>query len=181
VLLDEIGRGTATYDGVSIAWAVTEHVHEHIGCKTVFATHYHELTQLADELPAVRNYNVAVREVGDQILFIHRLQPGGADRSYGIEVGRLAGLPRSVIDRAREMLTLLEEEQLVRGSAARTSDSANRVGPRSAGGGSRDQLGLFAQPNPIVDQLAALDVNSITPLDALSRLAAFVDEAKRSR
>jgi DNA mismatch repair protein MutS len=179
VLLDEIGRGTATYDGVSIAWAVTEHVHEHIGCKTVFATHYHELTQLADELPAVRNYNVAVREVGEQILFIHRLQPGGADRSYGIEVGRLAGLPRSVIDRARQMLQLLEEEQLVRGAASRTSDPTDAVSARR--GGSRDQLGLFAQANPIVDQLAALDVNAITPLEALSRLAALVDEAKRSR
>src|SRR5678815_1891782 len=86
VLLDEIGRGTATYDGVSIAWAVTEHLHERVGCKTVFATHYHELTQLADELGALRNYNVAVREAGEQILFLHRLQPGPADRSYGIEV-----------------------------------------------------------------------------------------------
>jgi DNA mismatch repair protein MutS len=181
VLLDEIGRGTATYDGVSIAWAVTEHVHEHIGCKTVFATHYHELTQLADELPAVRNYNVAVREVGEQILFIHRLQPGGADRSYGIEVGRLAGLPRSVIDRARQMLQLLEEEQLVRGAASRTSDPSDPTEAIARRADSRDQLGLFAQPNPIVDQLAALDVNAITPLEALSRLAALVDEAKRSR
>ncbi|MGE5101839.1 MAG: DNA mismatch repair protein MutS [Deltaproteobacteria bacterium] len=183
VLLDEIGRGTATYDGVSIAWAVTEHVHEHIGCKTVFATHYHELTQLADELPAVRNYNVAVREVGEQILFIHRLQPGGADRSYGIEVGRLAGLPRSVIDRAREMLTLLEEEQLVRGSgsgpAASDRSAARSTSPATQG--ALDQLGLFAQPNPIVERLAALDVNSMTPLDALSRLAALVEDAKRSR
>jgi DNA mismatch repair protein MutS len=179
VLLDEIGRGTATYDGVSIAWAVTEHVHEHIGCKTVFATHYHELTQLADELSAVRNYNVAVREVGDQILFIHRLQSGAADRSYGIEVGRLAGLPRSVIDRAREMLTLLEEEHLVRGSATDAQTARSRV---VAGGNvaSREQLGLFVQPNPIVDQLAALDVNSMTPLEALSRLAALVEDAKRA-
>jgi DNA mismatch repair protein MutS len=181
VLLDEIGRGTATYDGVSIAWAVTEHVHEHIGCKTVFATHYHELTQLADELPAVRNYNVAVREVGDQILFIHRLQPGGADRSYGIEVGRLAGLPRSVIERAREMLALLEEEQLVRGSAADSRPSGGRMTEPVRGAPSREQLGLFAQPNPVVDQLAAIDVNSMTPLDALSRLATLVEEAKRSR
>jgi DNA mismatch repair protein MutS len=179
--LDEIGRGTATYDGVSIAWAVTEHVHEHIGCKTVFATHYHELTQLADELPAVRNYNVAVREVGEQILFIHRLQPGGADRSYGIEVGRLAGLPRSVIDRAREMLTLLEEEQLVRGTGAGTGQAADRAAARASASGSREQLGLFAQPNPIVDQLASMDVNSMTPLDALSRLAVLVEDAKRSR
>jgi DNA mismatch repair protein MutS len=114
VLLDEIGRGTATYDGVSIAWAVTEHLHDALGCKTVFATHYHELTQLSDELTALRNFNVAVREAGDQILFLHRLEPGGADRSYGIEVGRLAGLPAEVIQRARRVLALLEGEQLVR-------------------------------------------------------------------
>ena len=100
VLLDEIGRGTSTYDGVSIAWSVSEHLHDVIGCKTVFATHYHELTQLANELPAVRNFTVAVREVGDQVLFLHKLVPGGADRSYGIEVGRLAGLPPAVITRA---------------------------------------------------------------------------------
>src|SRR4029079_7004056 len=110
VLLDEIGRGTSTYDGVSIAWAVSEFLHDLLGCKTVFATHYHELTQLADELVAVRNYNVQVREVGDQILFLHRLQPGGADRSYGIEVGKLAGLPEPVIARARDVLSLLEGE-----------------------------------------------------------------------
>ncbi|MFI5239918.1 MAG: DNA mismatch repair protein MutS, partial [Gemmatimonadales bacterium] len=104
VLLDEIGRGTSTYDGVSIAWAVTEHIHDELGCKTVFATHYHELTQLSDELPAVRNFNVRVREVGEEILFLHTLEAGGADRSYGIEVGRLAGLPRPVLKRARALL-----------------------------------------------------------------------------
>jgi DNA mismatch repair protein MutS len=108
VLLDEIGRGTATYDGVSIAWAVTEHLHEMTGAKTIFATHYHELTQLADLLPALVNFNVAVREVGDDIIFLHHLQPGGADRSYGIEVGRLAGLPPAVVARAREILRELE-------------------------------------------------------------------------
>jgi len=131
-------------------------------------------------LPAVRNYNVAVREVGDQILFVHRLQPGGADRSYGIEVGRLAGLPRSVIDRAREMLTLLEEEQLVRGSANDIQPVRSRV---AASGNvvAREQLGLFAQANPIVEQLAALDVNSMTPLEALSRLSRLVDDAKKAR
>src|SRR5688572_13018280 len=108
VLLDEIGRGTSTYDGVSIAWAVSEHLHDRVGCKTVFATHYHELTQLADELNAACNYNVLVREVGDQVLFLHRLAPGGADRSYGIEVGRLAGLPAPVLARAKEVLASLE-------------------------------------------------------------------------
>jgi DNA mismatch repair protein MutS len=180
VLLDEIGRGTATYDGVSIAWAVTEHLHERTGCKTVFATHYHELTQLSEELDALRNYNVAVREVGEQILFLHRLQPGGADRSYGIEVGRLAGLPRSVIDRAREILALLEGEQLVRGARTGNRDSApSRTDGRSAI--ERQQLGLFAASNPIIEELSGLDVNSMTPLEALSRLAALVEEAKRSR
>src|SRR5437588_9914150 len=114
VLLDEIGRGTSTYDGVSIAWAVTEHLHNETRCKTIFATHYHELTQLADELDALRNYNVAVREVGDRILFVHRLEPGGAGRSYGIQVGRLAGPPTALLDRARDLLRLLESEQLVR-------------------------------------------------------------------
>ncbi len=131
VLLDEIGRGTATYDGVSIAWAVTEHLHDAIGCKTVFATHYHELTQLADELTALRNFNVAVREAGDQILFLHRLEPGGADRSYGIEVGRLAGLPTEVIQRARRVLALLEGEQLVRGPGS-AERQAELVGDGSA-------------------------------------------------
>src|SRR5207237_522702 len=108
VRLDEIGRGTSTYDGVAIAWAVTEHLHNVIGCKTIFATHYHELTQLTEELAHARNFNVAVREAGDEVVFLHRLEPGGADRSYGIHVGRLAGLPGAVVARAREVLTLLE-------------------------------------------------------------------------
>ncbi len=176
VLLDEIGRGTATYDGVSIAWAVTEHLHEQVGCKTVFATHYHELTQLADELVALRNYNVAVREAGDQILFLHRLQPGGADRSYGIEVGRLAGLPGAVIDRARTILALLEGER------ARDGREAMAGGPPAAApkASAADQLGLFGAPHPVVERLASLDVNTIAPIDALNILARLVDEAKRS-
>ncbi|HXT18064.1 MAG TPA: DNA mismatch repair protein MutS [Gemmatimonadaceae bacterium] len=174
VLLDEIGRGTATYDGVSIAWAVTEHLHDGVGCKTVFATHYHELTQLSDELVSLRNYNVAVREVGDQILFLHRLQAGGADRSYGIEVGRLAGLPRGVIERAREILAVLEGEHLV---GKRETGIRNRANPPAPS----DQLGLFAAPHPVVERLASLDVNMITPIDALTILARLADEAKRSR
>jgi DNA mismatch repair protein MutS len=173
VLLDEIGRGTSTYDGVSIAWAVSEHLHDRTGCKTVFATHYHELTQLAQDLEAVRNFNVAVREVNDDVLFLHRLQPGGADRSYGIEVGRLAGLPQEVLQRARQVLKLLEGEQL----AAKGSD----VRSQSAAEASRDQLGLFAMaPNPLVDRLAALDTDTMTPLQALSLLAELSRDAKRS-
>src|SRR2546428_746563 len=99
VLLDEIGRGTSTYDGVAIAWAVTEFLHNTIGCKTIFATHYHELTQLTEELAHARNFNVAVREAGDEIVFLHRLEPGGADRSYGVHVGRLARLPAPGVER----------------------------------------------------------------------------------
>jgi DNA mismatch repair protein MutS len=173
VLLDEIGRGTATYDGVSIAWAVTEHLHDALGCKTVFATHYHELTQLSDELTALRNFNVAVREAGDQILFLHRLEPGGADRSYGIEVGRLAGLPAEVIQRARRVLALLEGEQLVRGLDA---PPGGKQAPAT------DQLGLFASAtHPVVEQLALVDANTLTPLEALSLLAKLADDARQQR
>ena len=106
LVLDEIGRGTSTYDGVSIAWAVVEYIHNHprLRAKTLFATHYHELTQLADLLPGVRNYNVAVSEADGQVVFLHKIVPGGADRSYGIHVGQLAGLPRPVVQRAGEIL-----------------------------------------------------------------------------
>ena len=177
VLLDEIGRGTSTYDGVSIAWAVSEHLHERIGCMTIFATHYHELVQLADELVAVRNYNVGVREVGEQILFLHRLQPGGADRSYGIEVGRLAGLPSSVITRAREVLVLLEgeAEQLV----PALTGTARRGHPTAAT--TPDQLALFAagQPHEVITRLQGIDANSLTPLAALQLLAELADDARR--
>jgi DNA mismatch repair protein MutS len=177
VLLDEIGRGTSTYDGVSIAWSVTEHIHDVLGAKMLFATHYHELTQLADELPALRNFNVGVREVGEQIFFVHRLQPGGADRSYGIEVGRLAGLPRSVIDRAKKVLALLESEQLASGLATGRGASVRRAPTQSP-----DQLGLFAaQPHPAVEQLKAIDIDSLTPLAALSLLAKLVEDARSTQ
>ena len=172
VLLDEIGRGTSTYDGVSIAWSVSEHLHDAIGCACVFATHYHELVQLADELVAVRNYNVGVREVGDEVLFLHRLQPGGADRSYGIEVGRLAGLPPSVIARAKVVLALLEGEQLV--PALRAGRPAGRATTTEA------QLPLFAAaPHPVVDRLRTIDPNGLTPIEALTLLAELAAEAKR--
>ncbi|HEU4680746.1 MAG TPA: DNA mismatch repair protein MutS, partial [Gemmatimonadales bacterium] len=163
VLLDEIGRGTSTYDGVAIAWAVTEHLHDQVGCKTMFATHYHELMQLPERLQHARNYNVAVRESGDTVVFLHRLEPGGTDRSYGIHVGQLAGLPQDVVGRAREILATLEgEHRMVPGSPPR---------PRDPG-----QLPLFGepqQPDPMVEELESLDVNTLTPLEALNRLADF--------
>jgi DNA mismatch repair protein MutS len=171
VLLDEIGRGTSTYDGISIAWSVSEHLHDMVGCKTVFATHYHELTQLADSLVAVRNYNVQVREVGDEVLFLHRLQPGGADRSYGIEVGRLAGLPASVLQRARELLRLLEAEQIVP-----RSGRVSRIPLHNTD----DQLALFGlMTHPVTQQLRKMEPNSMTPIQALEVLARLVDEAKQ--
>ena len=187
VLLDEIGRGTSTWDGVSIAWAVSEHLHERIGCKTVFATHYHELTQLADEFVSVRNYNVAVKEVGDQSLFLHRLLPGGADRSYGIEVGRLAGLPDAVIARARTLLKLLESEQLAAALAGRGATPVPArpptlapLAPLAPPAPVVAQLGLFGgAPHPVVDRLRLLEVNSMTPLEALALLAQLSAEAKQ--
>lgn len=178
VLLDEIGRGTSTYDGVSIAWAVSEHLHDRVGCKTIFATHYHELVQLADELVAVRNYNVGVREVGDQILFLYRLQPGGADRSYGIEVGRLAGLPAPVIARARTVLALLEgEAEHLVPALAPAMAGAKRSRSTLASPG---QLGLFvpAELHVAVERLRAIDVNTLTPLAALQLMAELTEQAK---
>ncbi len=167
VLLDEIGRGTSTYDGVSIAWAVTEHIHDELGCKTVFATHYHELTQLSDELAAVRNFNVRVREVGEEILFLHTLEPGGADRSYGIEVGRLAGLPRPVLKRARTLLRQLEGDHRM--------PPRERPGDEMAG-----QLALFgSEPDPIMEELRGIDPNTMTPLQALDTLARLVSDAQQ--
>ncbi|MDX1600501.1 MAG: DNA mismatch repair protein MutS [Anaerolineales bacterium] len=156
LILDEIGRGTSTYDGLSIAWSVVEYIHNHpnLRARTLFATHYHELTQLAEQLPGVRNYNVAVAEEGGDLVFLHKIVPGGADRSYGIHVGELAGLPRPVINRAQEILSDLE------------TDGAS--GPRRSSG-SR-QLSLFDDPSPLLEELRALKVEAMTPLDALNKL-----------
>ena len=156
VLLDEIGRGTSTYDGVAIAWAVSEHLHDRVGCKTIFATHYHELTQLTEELQHARNANVAVRETGGDIVFLYRLMPGGADRSYGIQVGRLAGLPATVVRRAEEILGLLESGHHVAGAPPPAS--------RDIG-----QLTLF-ENHPVLEELATLNPDQLTPLEALTRL-----------
>jgi DNA mismatch repair protein MutS len=165
VLLDEIGRGTSTYDGVAIAWAVAEYLHERIGCKAVFATHYHELTQLADRFVRIVNFNVAVHEAGDEVIFLHRLRPGGADRSYGIHVGRLAGLPAEVVSRARDVLRSLE--------------AGHRV---AAAPSPADQLGLFAAPeSPLLAELKALDLDGLTPREALARLAELQRRAKEER
>jgi DNA mismatch repair protein MutS len=157
LILDEIGRGTSTYDGVSIAWAVVEYIHNHPGlrAKTLFATHYHELTQLADLLPGVRNYNVAVSEADNKVVFLHTIVPGGADQSYGIHVGQLAGLPGPVVQRASEILQQLEE----------SSGKAVRIDPQAP-----QQLAFFPETNPLLADLDQLDMNTLSPIEALNKL-----------
>jgi len=171
VLLDEIGRGTSTYDGVSIAWSVTEHLHERVGAKTIFATHYHELTQLGDLLPGVRNLNVSVREVGEQIVFLRRLEEGGADRSYGIQVARLAGLPPEVIARAQELLSELEGTHSEGGAGL-----GRRGRHRPASEPPPDQLSFFQPEHPLVARLRAVELEHLTPLEALNLLAELRQE-----
>ncbi len=163
VVLDEVGRGTSTFDGVAIAWAVAEHLHDAIGARTLFATHYHELVGLADGRPRVRNVHVAVREDDrrKEIVFLRRVVPGGASRSYGIDVARLAGLPDGVIARARGILGQLESGA---GPAASARKPASEVGGR--------QLSLLATPpSPLQTRLAQIDVDRTTPLEALRLLA----------
>ena len=157
LILDEIGRGTSTYDGVSIAWAVVEYIHNHprLRARTLFATHYHELTHLSDILPAVRNYNVAVSDEGGQVVFLHKIVPGGADKSYGIHVAELAGLPRPVINRAQDILALFEAE-------SRQARDNEQIPAR--------QMTLFPETNPLLEELQKIDVASLTPLEALNRL-----------
>ena len=157
LILDEIGRGTSTYDGVSIAWAMVEYVHNHpqLRAKTLFATHYHELTQLAELLPGVRNYNVAVSEAENKVVFLHKIVPGGADRSYGIHVAQLAGLPSPVIQRANEIMLELEK----------SSGKAVKINPNAA-----RQVALFPETNPLLDELKGLDVNGLSPIEALNKL-----------
>jgi DNA mismatch repair protein MutS len=157
LILDEIGRGTSTYDGLSIAWSVVEYIHNHPGLhsRTLFATHYHELLQLADLLPGVRNYNVAVSEVDGTVAFLHKIVPGGSDRSYGIHVAQLAGLPGPVIQRARDILFDLEA----------ANGHSTRINPLAA-----QQLTLFPETNPLLDELKQLDINSLSPIEALNKL-----------
>ncbi|MBN2362063.1 MAG: DNA mismatch repair protein MutS, partial [Deltaproteobacteria bacterium] len=167
VLLDEIGRGTSTFDGLAIAWAVAEHLHDAIGAKTLFATHYHELTDLSRVLPRVKNVHVAVKEWNDQVLFLRRLLDGAAERSYGIQVARLANLPESVLDRAKEVLVNLERAELDSENMPTFSQSKQRRAQVK-------QLGLFDPPpavDALRDRLAKIDPEATAPLEALTLLA----------
>jgi DNA mismatch repair protein MutS len=167
VVLDEIGRGTATYDGLALAWAVVEHIHQRIRARTLFATHYHELTELADQLPGVRNLHVSVKEAGDQIIFLRKVEPGRADRSYGIEVARLAGLPVSVIERARDILALHERSEL----AVTEELSPGQAGPM--------QIQLFEPVNhAIAERIRNLKIDELRPIEALQLLSELQQELK---
>jgi DNA mismatch repair protein MutS len=169
IVLDEIGRGTATYDGLALAWAVVEHVHAKTRAKTLFATHYHELTELAEQLDGVRNLKVSVKEAGDHIIFLRRVEPGRADRSYGIEVARLAGLPLTVISRAREVLKLHERtEHVVTEELAKSED----IGPV--------QIQLFEPVGyGIAERIRGLNLDELRPIEALQLLAELQKELKR--
>ena len=157
LILDEIGRGTSTYDGISIAWAVIEHIHNHpnLRARTLFATHYHELIQMSEVFPGIRNYNVAVTEADGHVVFLHKIVPGGADKSYGIHVAQLAGLPPTVISRANQMMQEME-------AASGHQYRLNPIAPQ--------QVALFPETNPLVDELKSLDINSVSPIEALNRL-----------
>ncbi len=171
VILDEIGRGTSTYDGLAIARAVVEYIHNNPkikGAKTLFATHYHELVQLEKYLPHVRNYNVAVIEEGDKVVFLHKIVPGGADRSYGIHVARLAGVPKAVVNRATEILAELEGDQKLREKRQRGQQTSPA-----------QQLSLFSlEPHPVVEELRDLAVDEMSPLEAINKLYELQRKAK---
>ena len=172
VILDEIGRGTSTYDGLSIARSVIEHLHNdpRLGCRTLFATHYHELTELARTLPGVRNFSVAVAEEDGGVVFLHRIVPGGADKSYGVHVAQLAGLPRAVVNRAWEVLDDLEKR----------NGAERRPGGRRSRGGPAAQLPLFSPAQPLLDEVLALDIPNLTPLEAINKLYELQEKARNS-
>ena len=165
VILDEIGRGTSTYDGVSLAWSIVEYIHDHIGCRTLFATHYHELTELESTFSGVKNYNVSVQEWEEKIVFLHKIVAGAADQSYGIHVAKLAGVPEWVNRRAEQILDKLESDRTVEEDKAKLSSSQER---RSSGG---MQMTLFEiADHPLIDKIKKLDANQVTPLKALELL-----------
>jgi len=164
IILDEVGRGTSTYDGMSIAWAIVEFLHDKVGAKTLFATHYHELITLAERLPAAANYSVAVRENENEgVVFLYKIVPGGVDRSYGIEVAKLAGLPAEVVGKARQILVDLEEGSHQTAIQAELDDPTKRI--------PEDQLALFERHQRTVEELKKININSLTPIEALNRIA----------
>jgi DNA mismatch repair protein MutS len=177
LVLDEIGRGTSTFDGLSIAWAVAEHIHDKIGARTLFATHYHELTQLTQSLSGLKNFNVAVREWNDQVVFLHKIIEGACDKSYGIAVGRLAGLPEPVIIRAREVLTDLEKySETTQTELAKTHAPVNNIRPQV----STVQLTFFETAlDPILEEIKGMDLTVMNPMQALLKLQEYQYKLKK--
>ena len=170
VLFDELGRGTSTYDGISIAWAIVEYLHEHpkYHAKTLFATHYHELNEMEHSFKKIKNYNVSVKEVAHKVIFLRKLVKGGSNHSFGIQVGKMAGLPQSVIKRADEILKQLENDRDKNGTIQKNVESI-----ASAREGL--QLSFFQLDDPVLsqirDEIAGLDINGLTPLEALNKLS----------
>jgi DNA mismatch repair protein MutS len=172
VLLDEIGRGTSTFDGLSLAWSIVEYIHnkEEVSCKTLFATHYHELTELENILPSVKNFNILVKEWKDDIIFLRKIERGTADQSYGIHVAKLAGVPAQIIKRAKQILRNLEEHEI--------SPQGLSAQARKIMAGKQNQMDIFDaiidkadEKNKILEEIKQIDVDNITPLEAIQKIA----------
>ena len=184
IILDEIGRGTSTFDGLSIAWAVAEHIANTniLGAKTLFATHYHELTELEGTLAGVNNYCIAVKEQGEDVVFLRKIVKGGADKSYGIQVAKLAGVPEVVLNRARELLLELSDADI----ANRAKDIANNINKKNYKPVKRQneleaaQLSLFEtiKDNDIIEEIKSLDIGNMTPIDAMNTLYKIQNKIK---
>jgi DNA mismatch repair protein MutS len=161
ILLDEVGRGTSTFDGLAIAWAVSEHLYDHnkVGAKTLFATHYHQLTELAESLEGVKNYSMAVKEQGSEVVFLRKVVPGKANKSYGIQVAKLAGVPHEVIGRAEQVLSRIEEENVLEVKAGKRMHKQSLLMPASE-----------EVPSSVLDELRSVDLASMTPMDAYVKL-----------
>jgi DNA mismatch repair protein MutS len=173
VILDEVGRGTSTYDGLALAWAIMEHIATHTKCRTLFATHYHELTELAELFSNVKNCNVAVREWMDEVVFLHKILPGGTDKSYGIHVAKLAGVPKTILERSKEILEELE-------NTFAEEATGERLGKHQTKQPDKDLL--FVQKHrSVLDKLRSTDINNLTPIEAINLLNQIrneIDEAK---
>jgi len=168
IILDEIGRGTSTYDGISIAWSIVEYLHEHpiYHPKVLFATHYHELNEMARLFPRVKNFHVSVREVGNRVIFLRKLAPGGSEHSFGIHVARMAGMPKKVVERAAELLETLEQ--------SRNSDALSKAGPSLPKPQEGIQLSFFQLDDPLLlqikEEINNIDIDTLTPIEALMKL-----------
>jgi len=182
ILLDEIGRGTSTYDGISIAWSIAEYIHEHIQCKakTLFATHYHELNDMAAAMPRIKNFNVSIKEIGNKVLFLRKLVPGGSEHSFGIHVARMAGMPTEVVKRAEEILAQLEQSHNNSNLTDKTKEIAKKTSKEN-----NLQLSFIQLDDPLLEQikqdLLKIDINTLTPIEALMKLNEIKQILKKNK